>query len=104
MILKKINFISNLFHRKKIFIIIFLSILTTLLEMVGIGSVIPLLTTLSENDSVFEKFNLFPLYINYRQENLILFFLLLIVNYFFNKKFIRIFCQFISIHISIFFL
>ena len=86
MILKKINFISNLFHRKKILVIIFLSILTTLLEMVGIGSVIPLLTTLSENDTVFEKFNLYPLYIDYNQENLILFLLLLIVIIFLIKN------------------
>ena len=77
MILKKINFISNLFHRKKILVIIFLSILTTLLEMVGIGSVIPLLTTLSENDTVFEKFNLYPLYIDYNQENICTFQLVL---------------------------
>ena len=89
--LKKINFISNLFHKKNIFIIIFLSILTTLLEMIGIGSVIPLLTSLSENDSVFEKFNFSEHYINYSQENLILFFLLLIVIIFLIKNFFLFF-------------
>ena len=36
--------------------------------MIGIGSVIPLLTSLSENDSVFEKFNFSEHYINYNKK------------------------------------
>jgi len=86
MILKKINLISREFYRHKIFIIILLSILTTFMEMIGIGSVIPLLTTLSKNDSIFEKFNFLDFNINFEQENLIVFFLVFIVLIFLIKN------------------
>lgn len=86
MILKKINLISKKFNRKKIIIIILLSIITTLLELVGIGSLIPLLTTLSGDTVFFKNFSFLFIQLSTNEDNIILFFLILIILIFLLKN------------------
>ena len=73
MTIKKINSISKNYYNHKILIIILFSILTTCMEMIGIGSVIPLLTSLSADNNIFEKVNFIKFNFNFDNNNSIYF-------------------------------
>ena len=86
MTIKKINSISKNYYNHKILIIILFSILTTCMEMIGIGSVIPLLTSLSADNNIFEKVNFINFNFNFDNNNSIYFFLSIVISVFIIKN------------------
>ena len=86
MTIKKINSISKNYYNHKILIIILFSILTTCMEMIGIGSVIPLLTSLSADNNIFEKVNFIKFNFNFDNNNSIYFFLSIVISVFIIKN------------------
>ncbi len=86
MTIKKINSISKNYYNHKILIIILFSILTTCMEMIGIGSVIPLLTSLSADNNIFEKVNFINFNFNINKNNSIYFFLSIVISVFIIKN------------------
>ena len=86
MTIKKINSISKNYYNHKILIIILFSILTTCMEMIGIGSVIPLLTSLSADNNIFEKVNFINFNFNFNKNNSIYFFLSIVISVFIIKN------------------
>ncbi len=86
MVLEEINTISKEYKRHKIFLILIMSVLATCLEMIGIGSVIPLLSSLSNDSNLFDKFNFFSFNFQIEKEVLINYFLILFVSVFFIKN------------------
>ena len=81
MTIKKINSISKNYYNHKILIII-----TTCMEMIGIGSVIPLLTSLSADNNIFEKVNFIKFNFNFDNNNSIYFFLSIVISVFIIKN------------------
>ena len=86
MTIKKINSISKNYYNHKILIIIFFSLLTTCLEMIGIGSVIPLLASLSADNNIFEKVNFIKFNFVIDNNNSIYFFLSIVISVFIIKN------------------
>ena len=86
MTIKKINSISKNYYNHKILIIILFSILTTCLEMIGIGSVIPLLASLSADNNIFEKVNFIKFNFVIDNNNSIYFFLSIVISVFIIKN------------------
>ena len=82
MTIKKINSISKNYYNHKILIIILFSILPTCMEMIGIGSVIPLLTSLSADNNIFEKVNFINFNFNINKNNSIFFFYQLYISFY----------------------